>query len=94
MGHIKAIYFDLKFTSQCGHFLDSGYMFYSSFVIVCFAQLCALVFLPLQYTMYIVYVCACSSVWLCSRAQESICRREEGMDGVSVEACGRQAQGT
>lgn len=44
------------------------------------------------YTVH-VRVCACVSVHHSPGAWEPICRGEGGMDGVSFEACGRQAQG-
>lgn len=45
--------------------------------------------------MYITY-CICVCMWLCTTAQApgSLFAEERGIDGVSFEACGRQAQGT
>lgn len=73
---------------------------FSLLVLICICTHAPLTFSPVVcvtlYATYTVFVQIYLCVAVCQSlgTQEPICRWEGGMDGVSVEACGRQAQGT
>lgn len=73
---------------------------FSLLVLICIFTHAPLTFFPVVcvtlYTTCTVFVQIYLCVAVCQSpgTQEPICRWEGGMDGVSVEACGRHAQGT